>query len=61
MFFNHKRCSGPDMRAVAIGSAALIDNQVLESSAERNREEFLADPFIGIDHAEVPESRHACG
>lgn len=49
------------MRTVAIGSAALIGNQMLENSAERNREEFLAEPFIGIDHAEVPESRHACG
>lgn len=49
------------MRTVAIGSAALIGNQMLENYAERNREEFLAEPFIGIDHAEVPESRHACG
>ncbi|HWK73087.1 MAG TPA: hypothetical protein VNQ81_02375 [Povalibacter sp.] len=49
------------MRTVAIGSAALIGNQVLESSGERNREELLAEPFIGIDHAEAPESRHACG
>ena len=49
------------MRTIAIGGAALIGNQVLEISAERNREEFLAEPSIDIDHAEVPESHHACG
>lgn len=49
------------MRTVAIGDAALVGNKVLERSAERNREESIAEPFIGIDHAEVPENRHACG
>src|SRR5690606_37180265 len=60
-FFNHKRCRGSEMRTVAIGDAALVGNKVLERSAERNREESIAEPFIGIDHAEVPENRHACG